>query len=89
MALLDKTTSIDFRALLTALVEQRKSVRIQYFTDINEFITTTAILKKIYESAGAEHLLLSSGEEIPLSKIVRVEDTPAPGYDKDYFACDC
>jgi Rho-binding antiterminator len=31
---------------------------------------------------------LSAGDEIRLDKIVRIEDKPAPRYDKNYFACD-
>ncbi len=89
MESLDKTTHIDFRTHLRDLLEGRKSVRIQYFTEINEFISTTAIIKKLFDREGVEHVSLSSGEEVPLSKLVRAGDMPAPGYGKDYFACDC
>jgi Rho-binding antiterminator len=73
---------------IKSFVKQRKSVRIQYFTDINEFITKVAIIKNLFEKEGAQYMELSAGDEIRLDKIVRIEDKPAPGYDKNYFACD-
>jgi Rho-binding antiterminator len=74
--------------LIKGFAKERKSVRIQYFTDINEFITTVAIIKNVSEKERAAYMQLSNGEEIRLDKIVRIEDKPAPGYDKSYFACD-
>jgi Rho-binding antiterminator len=73
---------------IESFVKQRKSVRIQYFTDINEFITKVSIIKNLFEKEGAQYMELSAGDEIRLDKIVRIEDKPAPGYDKNYFACD-
>jgi Rho-binding antiterminator len=77
-----------YRTQIEAFVSARKSVRIQYFSDIQEFITRVAIIKKVYEKEGAAYMELSSGDEIRLDKIVRIEDKPAPGYDTNYFACD-
>ena len=73
---------------IESFVKQRKSVRIQYFTDINEFITKVSIIKNLFEKEGVQYMELSAGDEIRLDKIVRIEDKPAPGYDKNYFACD-
>lgn len=83
-----KPLDTTYRTEIENFVKERKAVRIQYFTDINEFITKVAIIKKLSEKEGAEYMELSSGEEIRLDKIVRIEDKPAPGYNKDYFACD-
>jgi Rho-binding antiterminator len=73
---------------IEAYVKQRKSVRIQYYTNINEFITKVSIVKNLFDKEGAKYMELSSGDQIRLDKIVRIEDKPAPGYDKSYFACD-
>lgn len=73
---------------IESFVKQRKSVRIQYFTDINEFITKVSMIKNLFEKEGVQYMELSTGDEIRLDKVVRIEDKPAPGYDKNYFACD-
>ncbi len=84
----NKTIDTDFRSKINELIEQRKSVRIQYYTDINEFISITALIKTLYQKEAVSYITLSNGEEIGLDKVVRIGDLPAPGYDKDYFACD-
>ena len=77
-----------YRTEIETFIKERKSVRIQYFTDINEFITKVAIIKKIVEKEEAEYIDLSGGEDIRLDKIVRIEDKPALEYNKEYIACD-
>lgn len=66
-------------------------VKVQYFTDIREFITVMAVAKELLlKEDDTEYLVLASGEEIGLDSIVRVDDTVAPQY-KDImdFTCDC
>ena len=77
-----------FREELLAYVANGKYVSIQYFSDIREYLSTRAVLKEIYFRDNADYLLLSSGIEIRLDRIVRVEGNPAPGF-QDYFACEC
>jgi Rho-binding antiterminator len=83
-----KPVDTTYLAQINVFVRAKKAVRIQYFTDINEFITTVAIIKNTFEKEGATYMDLSSGEEVRLDRIVRIEDKPAPGYDTGYFACD-
>lgn len=83
-----KKVKDSFRELLLELVARKPFTRIQYFSDIREFITTTAIPKALLEQDGAEYLSLATGEVIRLDRLVRVGDKAAPGYSEDYFKCD-
>lgn len=73
---------------LKALADKRAGVRLQYYTDIREFITQFATLKELATRGEEEYLVLANGEEVRLDRIVRIDDKPAPGYDEDYFQCD-
>jgi Rho-binding antiterminator len=78
-----------FQDLLAAYVSKRSYIKIQFFTELREYISVTAILKELVSKDGAAFLLLSSGEEIRLDRVVRVDGHPAPGYKIDDFTCDC
>ncbi len=73
---------------LSGIVKQSEFVRLQYITEINEFITTNQVAKEILTKNDADYLLLGNGEEIRLDRIVRFNNNPAPGYDENYFKCD-
>lgn len=77
-----------FHQELKALVAKRAGARIQFYTDIHEFITMHATLKELITKDNEEYLVLTTGEEIRLDRIVRIGDRPAPGFDEDYFKCD-
>ncbi|WP_242919972.1 hypothetical protein [Pontibacter liquoris] len=77
-----------FKDALEELIAQKAYVRIQYFSDIREFLTRNALLKELHKAPDGEYLHLATGEEIRLDRIVRIGDRPAPGYDEDYFKCD-
>jgi Rho-binding antiterminator len=78
----------DFLDKLQEAVKFQDFIRLQYFSDINEFITLTQVAKEIIIKNEAKFLRLSNGEEIRLDKIVRVNEYPAPGYNEDFFKCD-
>jgi Rho-binding antiterminator len=78
-----------FRQLLERCQGERKYVKIQYFTELREYLSVSALIKQIVAEAEAEFLVLSSGELVRLDRIVRVDGTPAPGYHIDDFTCDC
>lgn len=78
----------DFDEVLRALVAQRASVRLQFYTDIHEFITRHATFKALLTRGSEQYLVLTTGEEVRLDRVVRVNDTPAPGYNDDFFKCD-
>lgn len=77
-----------FHQELQKLVAKRAGTRIQFYTAIHEFMTLHATLKELITKDDAEYLVLTTGEEIRLDRIVRIGDRPAPGYDEDYFKCD-
>ncbi len=77
-----------FREELINYAEKRTYVSIQYFSDIREYLSAKAVIKKIYSRDNAEYLLLNTSEEIRLDRIIRVEGKPAPGFE-DYFDCAC
>lgn len=73
---------------LKAQVAKRAGTRIQFYTDIHEFLTKNATLKELVIRGEDEYLVLTTGEEIRLDRIVRLGERPAPGYDDSYFKCD-
>lgn len=80
-----------FYNFLLEKTDQHSFVKVQYFTDIREFITVTSVAKELLlKEDDNQYLVLASGEEIRVDKIVRVDDTVAPQY-KDImdFTCDC
>lgn len=77
-----------FYDTILALVAKHAGVRLQFYSDIREFITLHATLKELIRKDEAEYLVLTTGEEVRLDRIVRINDIPAPGYDEDFFKCD-
>lgn len=80
----------NFLEFVEEKVRARAYVKVQYFTDIREFITVTSVAKVWLEKEGTKYLVLATGEEIRQDLIVRVDDAVAPQY-KDImdFTCDC
>lgn len=78
-----------FRAEVLDYLTRRKYIRIHYFNPYHEYIFTTAIIKQFCEQDGAEYIALSTGEQLRLDWIVRLDGKPAPGYCIDDFTCDC
>ncbi len=78
-----------FRQTVEALVSQRKSVHINYVTDLRELLSATAIIKALHTKNQAEFAVLSNGEEIRLDRLVRVAHVPAPGYEGYDFGNSC
>ncbi|MFD2247489.1 hypothetical protein [Pontibacter ruber] len=77
-----------FRDELQVLAAKRAAARIQFYSDIHEFLSLHATLKEMVSKEDGEYLVLTTGEEIRLDRIVRIGDKPAPGYDDDFFKCD-
>lgn len=78
-----------FYDILQEAATRRTYSKIQYYTEIREFLTVSAIIKDIYTKNGEEFLLLSTGENIRLDRIVRINDHLAPGQNVDDYTCDC
>jgi Rho-binding antiterminator len=84
-----KPINCNFHSRLEHFATLGSFCKIQFYTDINEFITVQAIIKNLYTNVGEEFMELSTGEVIRLDRIVRVNNHAAPQYDEDYFKCDC
>jgi len=79
-------TDADFRALIPL----NKYVRLDYFTDIREFIRTDALVKRITTADDTEQLELVTGEQIPLDRIIRIDGHLSPNYPGyDDYSCSC
>ena len=78
-----------FRGAMEALVAERKKVTFNYITDLRELLTTTGLVREITRRDGTEYVSLSNGEEIRLDRIVRVDNTLAPGYESYDFGNSC
>lgn len=75
---------------LEAAATIKKYVKLQYFTEIREFITVMAVVKNLYTKDGEEFLVLSTGDEIRLDRIVRIDEVTSPTYAHiDDYTCDC
>jgi len=81
-----------FENYLDNSILERRYIKLQYFTDIHEFITISTIALSISENATKHEKMVNfnTGEQIPLSQIVRIDDVYAAKYAHiDDFSCDC
>ena len=84
-----KPIACDYHSIIEHFTTIGEFCRIQYYTDIREFITVNAMIKDLYTKEGEEFMVLSTGETVRLDRLVRINDKPAPGYTDEYFKCDC
>ncbi|MVM32236.1 hypothetical protein GO755_19465 [Spirosoma sp. HMF4905] len=76
----------DFRAAIIP----GKFVRLEYLTDLSEFIKADVIIKQLLHENGAEWLELATGEIIPLDRVVSVSGKLSPKYPGyGNYSCDC
>ncbi len=67
-----------------------KFVRIEYLTDLNEFIKTDVTIKQISHQDGADWLELATGDVVPLDRVVSVSGHLSPRYPGyGNYSCDC
>lgn len=81
--------SENFHQKILDLIAKRKFIKVHYFNEYHEYISSTTILKEIITNARGDFALGNTGEEIRLDKIVRLEGQAAPGYSIEDFTCDC
>ena len=76
----------DFRAA----IEARRYVRIEYLTDLNEFIKTDAMVLGVSTENGFDTLDLADGQRIPLDQVISIAGRLSPRY-PGYanYSCDC
>ncbi|WP_019989194.1 hypothetical protein [Rudanella lutea] len=79
------STDSQFEAFRAGIVPG-KFVRIEYMTDLSEFIKTDALVKKV----NPDTVELGTGETVPIDRIVRIAGAISPkfpGYES--YSCDC
>lgn len=89
---MEQTKIIDnsFHEYLAETAAKKSYVRVHYYSDLQELLKVTSVVKGLENKGAQVHLLLASGEEIPLNKLLRVGDKIAPGHDEDdAYSCDC
>ncbi|GGK56137.1 hypothetical protein ACD591_14640 [Rufibacter glacialis] len=74
---------------VTEAAAKRKFLKIQYRTDLNEFLTVTSMIKKVEEKGGVHYLELVTGQEIPFDQLVKVGDVASSNFSSRDFTCDC
>ena len=80
------STDDEFRKLIPL----NKFVRLDYFTDLREFIRTDALTKSMANIDGVDYLELATGEQIPLDRVIRIDGHLSPKYPGyDDYSCSC
>jgi hypothetical protein len=79
-----------FDELLQAVIQERRFVKVQYFTDLREFISSHSLIKKQIKIDEMDYLELANGTKIKLDFLVSISGVYAPqyAYIQD-FTCDC
>ncbi len=73
-----------------AAIVPGKFVRLEYLTDLNEFIKTDVTIKQLSHENGADWLELATGDIISLDRIVSVSGNLSPRYPGyGNYSCDC
>jgi hypothetical protein len=83
---LEPVTETEFRSAIVP----GKFVRIEYLTDLNEFIKADVLIKDFLNQDGIESIKLATGEMIPLDRVVSLDrrlSPKFPGYGN--YSCDC
>ncbi|GAB3757891.1 hypothetical protein [Spirosoma pomorum] len=83
---LEPVTETEFREAIIP----GKFVRIEYLTDLNEFIKADVLIKDFLSQDGVELIKLATGETIPLNRVVSLDRRLSPnfpGYGN--YSCDC
>jgi hypothetical protein len=73
-----------------AAIEPRKYVRLEYLTDLSEFIKADVLVLGVRTRDGIDILELADGQQIPLSRVVSIGGRLSPlfpGYAN--YSCDC
>jgi Rho-binding antiterminator len=85
-----KPINCDYYDVLTEKAVLKLYCKIQYFTDLHEFVTINAVIKDIFTKSGEEFMLLATGELIRLDRLVSINGELTPHYARfNDFSCDC
>jgi len=84
-------TAIDlFADALRNAANRRQFVRLEYLTDLHEFIKADVLLKNTTTTDGADVLELVNGELVPFDRVVSISGQLSPRYPGyGNYSCDC
>jgi Rho-binding antiterminator len=79
-----------YHDVILAKATEKRYCKIQYFTDIHEFTTVNNMIKDVFTKEKAEFMVLTTGEQIRLDRIVSIDGVFAPQFAHyQDFSCDC
>ena len=77
-------------SVFRAAIIPGKFVRLEYLTNLNEFIKADVTIKQLVSQDGVEVLELATGDAIPLDRVVSVSGYLSPRYPGyGNYSCDC
>lgn len=89
---MESTTTVlnTFEQEITAAAAERRFVRLEYMTDLHEFIKADVLVKGRASQDDTHTLLLATGQEVPVKKIVSINGVISPNYPGyDNYSCNC
>lgn len=81
-----------YHTYLDGLISSRRYIKVQYFTELHELITLNALVVSLCTEGDEQIVVLSTGQRIPLSKLVSAGGEFNPdyeGYAPYCETCDC
>ncbi len=85
-----RTVAPAFAALLHEAATNKKFVRIEYKTDLEEFIRADALLKASISRDNTEFLLTATGDEIPFNRVISLDGQVSPDFPGfENYSCAC
>jgi hypothetical protein len=87
---LNKPDSLVSDTAFRSAIVPGRFVRLEYFTDLNEYLKTDVLIKQLLWQDGAEWLELATGESIPLNRVVYIAGKLSPRYlGYESYSYDC
>lgn len=74
---------------LSQVLERGIYSSIQYFTEYHEFMNKHVLIKELYFKDGVAHIRLSTGDEVPLKEIIRLNKVYSAKHGFGEFSCEC
>lgn len=85
-----ETTLTAFVDTLRDAAARRQFVRLEYLTDLHEFIKADVLIKSTTTTNGADVLELANGEQVPFDRVVSISGQLSPRYPGyGNYSCDC
>ncbi|MCK8495720.1 hypothetical protein M0L20_27895 [Spirosoma sp. RP8] len=87
---LNKPDFVASETLFRAAIVPGKFVRLEYLTDLSEFIKADVTIKQLRREGDTELLELANGEMVPLDRVVSISGNLSPRYPGyGNYSCDC